>query len=81
MIWIGPAFRGGYDGLAQVGRSFDPVPGVSVGRNIDDKEVHTHAAPIHSIRRQMVTGTGCLLMHLRGCTHTTVQFLCDDGKM
>jgi hypothetical protein len=50
-IWIDSTFTGEFDGLAQIRRALDAVPGVLAGYNSDDQEVHIHAAPIHSVRR------------------------------
>jgi hypothetical protein len=41
--------------------------------NSDDLKVHTHATDIHPIRRQLMVCSGCLLFHLRGCTHTSAR--------
>jgi hypothetical protein len=48
MIWIGPAFTSGFDGLGQVRsgqvrRVLDSVPGVLAGCNSDDQEAHTQS--------------------------------------
>jgi hypothetical protein len=41
MIWLGPTFTGGTDGLAQATRALESVPCVLEERNSDDQQVHT----------------------------------------
>jgi hypothetical protein len=52
MIWNGPFFTCGFDGLAQVRLALDPMSGLVSGCSSDDQELQIHVTPIHSVRRQ-----------------------------
>jgi hypothetical protein len=75
----GPTFAGGFNGLAQIRRAPD-CPRRVRSLWLRWPEVHTHAAPIHLMRRPMMVGSGCLLMHIYCCPNTLVPCLCDARK-
>lgn len=73
-LMIDPTFTSGFDGLAQVRRALDSVPGVLAVCDSGDQETDTNSRGAHSLNQKTMTiCAACSLKHLYCSTSTIVH--------